>query len=410
MASTAQNGNLTILDSNHRSMKTLKIPSRLIQVGVSLSSEIPYVSIESGPSATALTLYWQNPLKNQPGFLVRFCADPQNCSTDYQLIDSAALDAMTGTLELNIQFSTEVVDSTGVLQVIPIYLYSSEAEFILVGNLAEIVLHSSATGVKVSSGEASYAASFFETAHTIETSTLFAKAANVDSGMAFLTGVNTVTTSPNGALTAAITTPDIWYKDSDGDGYTTQDIIISTLQPNGYVITKNLADCRDDDASIYPGNGCGNGTFQTKIDSTPEYAITLTSKSIFVGDFNNDGKLDFAATNYDANTMSIWLGNGDGTFGIKTDYNTGAGPWDIIGSDFNSDGKQDLAVTNYHANTVSVWLGNGDGTFGTRTDYDTGVGPYSLLVRDFNKDSKYDLGIVNSNNDTGATVSMLLGN
>ncbi|AEI89522.1 FG-GAP-like repeat-containing protein [Candidatus Midichloria mitochondrii] len=31
--------------------------------------------------------------------------------------------------------------------------------------------------------------------------------------------------------------------------------------------------------------------------------------------------------------------------------------------DFNGDGKRDLANTNYNSNSVSVLIGNGDGTF-----------------------------------------------
>lgn len=146
------------------------------------------------------------------------------------------------------------------------------------------------------------------------------------------------------------------------------------------------------------------------MDYTPEYAIRLNSKSSFIGDFNNDGKLDFSAVIYDSNIMSVWLGNGDGTFGLKTDYNTGSGPWSIRGSDFNNDGNQDLVIANYNANTVSIWLGNGDGIFGTRTDYATGIGPYSILIRDFNKDFRQDILIVNLNNHMGTTVSVLLGN
>ena len=64
--------------------------------------------------------------------------------------------------------------------------------------------------------------------------------------------------------------------------------------------------------------------------------------------------------------------------------------------DFNGDGKLDLAVTNPYGNTVSVLLGNGDGTFQTPMDYATGELPYSLAVGDFNGDGKADLAVTNT--------------
>ena len=68
------------------------------------------------------------------------------------------------------------------------------------------------------------------------------------------------------------------------------------------------------------------------------------------------------------NTVSVLLGNGDGTFAAKADYATGAGPRSVAVGDFNGDGKLDLATANGMANSVSVLLGNGDGTFQAKVD------------------------------------------
>jgi FG-GAP-like repeat len=51
------------------------------------------------------------------------------------------------------------------------------------------------------------------------------------------------------------------------------------------------------------------------------------------------------------------------------DYGSGGSPWSIAIGDVNGDGKLDLASGNYSSNTVSVFLGNGDGTFGAKVDY-----------------------------------------
>jgi len=73
-------------------------------------------------------------------------------------------------------------------------------------------------------------------------------------------------------------------------------------------------------------------------------------------------------------------------FQPQTTYATGSNPWGIAVGDFNGDGKPDLAVTNTSDNTVSILLGNGDGTFQPHVDYPTGSRPTSVVVGDFNRD------------------------
>ena len=63
-----------------------------------------------------------------------------------------------------------------------------------------------------------------------------------------------------------------------------------------------------------------------------------------LGDFNNDGKLDLAATNVNDNTISVLLGNGDGTFQLQAAYASGASPIALASGDFNRDGNLDLVV------------------------------------------------------------------
>src|SRR5206468_5146281 len=62
-------------------------------------------------------------------------------------------------------------------------------------------------------------------------------------------------------------------------------------------------------------------------------------------------------------------------FGARTDFATGSGPGSLAIGDLNGDGLLDLAATNFNSATVSVLLGNGDGTFGAHTDYATGLEP-----------------------------------
>jgi len=67
-------------------------------------------------------------------------------------------------------------------------------------------------------------------------------------------------------------------------------------------------------------------------------------------------------------------------FSPKVDYAVGDSPYSVAVGDFNGDTFQDLVTANHTSNTVSVLLGNGDGTFQAAADYAAGVTPYSVAV------------------------------
>src|SRR5262249_48571990 len=80
--------------------------------------------------------------------------------------------------------------------------------------------------------------------------------------------------------------------------------------------------------------------------TSPTSAAGTAPDGQAVGDFNGDGKADIAVVNQTANSLSVLLGKGDGTFGPKTDYATGTTPVGVAVGDFNGDGKLDVAVAN----------------------------------------------------------------
>ena len=129
--------------------------------------------------------------------------------------------------------------------------------------------------------------------------------------------------------------------------------------------------------------------------------------SITTGDFNGDGKLDFAISNQFSGTESVFLGKPDGTFAPRVDYAVGAGPSSVITADFNGDGKADLAVANANDNTVSILLGNGDGTFRSQNLFATGSHPQFLVAGNFRRHGKLDLAVANQFDNT---VSILFSN
>ncbi|HEV2426019.1 MAG TPA: FG-GAP-like repeat-containing protein, partial [Terriglobia bacterium] len=161
-----------------------------------------------------------------------------------------------------------------------------------------------------------------------------------------------------------------------------------------------------------PGGGRSNLTFFSVIAPTSAVAFAppsspptgLDSSSIAVGDFNGDGKLDLAVTNYNDNTVSILLGDGAGNFTLASSPAVGKGPEPVVAGDFNGDGKLDLAVANNGDNTLSILLGDGTGNFTLTSSLAVGTNPRWVGVADFNGDGNLDLAV-----GTAWTVSILLG-
>ena len=154
--------------------------------------------------------------------------------------------------------------------------------------------------------------------------------------------------------------------------------------------------------SVLLGNGTGStgdGTFTAA--ASP--ATGTNPRSVAVGDFNGDGRQDLATANAGSSTVSVLLGNGtgstgDGTFTPAASPATGGSPRSLAVGDFNGDGRQDLATANFNANSVSVLLGNGtgstgDGTFTADFAPSTGRAPISVAVGDFSGDARPDLAV-----------------
>ena len=129
--------------------------------------------------------------------------------------------------------------------------------------------------------------------------------------------------------------------------------------------------------------------------------------AILIGDLNADGIPDLVTSNYSGTSISVLLGNGDGTFQPHADYAVGSFPFGMAMGDLNADGIPDLAIASNNSSTVQILLGNGDGTLQAAQVLATfGTSQY-VAMADLNGDGILDLVTCSGG---GSSLSVLLGN
>lgn len=159
--------------------------------------------------------------------------------------------------------------------------------------------------------------------------------------------------------------------------------------------------------------GKGDGTFTPAPNSPVQ--VGSGPLSVAFGDLNGDGIPDLVTANFYDATATVLLGKGDGTFAqaASSPITVGQYPYAVAIGDLDQNGKADIAVVNENytsgdPGSVSVLLGNGDGTFvqAQGSPITVGRSPQAVAIGDFNADGIPDLAVVNSDDDT---VQALLG-
>jgi len=143
--------------------------------------------------------------------------------------------------------------------------------------------------------------------------------------------------------------------------------------------------------------GKGNGTFGSPV----QYPVGAGSgggsgQAIAIADFNGDGKPDIAV----GGATGILLGNGDGTFHAGSALPAVAGGndiWAFAAGDLNGDGRMDLVYADTQNQVMGPLFGNGDGTFVAGQAYAVSQLPNAIVLTDFNHDGLLD--IVNAAGD-----------
>ena len=152
--------------------------------------------------------------------------------------------------------------------------------------------------------------------------------------------------------------------------------------------------------SVWLGNG--DATFGARMD----FATGPEPKNVAVGDFNGDGRLDLVTANQGgAGTVSVLLANATGGFAGAVDYAACTGAHEAAVGDFNSDGSADVIVACWGGNHIGLLRGTGNGTFAAPVSYNVGAAPHSVVTADFNGDGRPDVAV--ANRDSGSVTVLI---
>jgi hypothetical protein len=147
--------------------------------------------------------------------------------------------------------------------------------------------------------------------------------------------------------------------------------------------------------------GHRNGTFATQ--NTFSTGANSHPISIATGDFNNDTYMDIVVVNYGGDNVGILLGYGNGSFTMPTKYLTGnnSSPRSVVVGDFDNDTRLDIAIANYGTSSVGILFGYGSGTFTDQMTFfsSNGSNPYMITTGDFNNDNRLDIAAINYNDN-----------
>jgi uncharacterized protein (TIGR03437 family) len=196
----------------------------------------------------------------------------------------------------------------------------------------------------------------------------------------------------------------IWLGDGNGGFGTPHETplfgnSVSSIAVGDFDGDGNLDLAVDESGPLFIYAGDGTGSFP-KAYQLVFGAASASSALVTSGDFHGTGRSDLLNGSF---TWS-WTGTGIVPFNRVTSY-VPTIPANVVIGDFNGDGKLDWAGVNPAFGTVTVGLGDGTGAFisAPGSPYPVGGSPFALATGDFNGDGKLDLAV-----DTGSNVVLLL--
>ena len=183
------------------------------------------------------------------------------------------------------------------------------------------------------------------------------------------------------------------------DSMTTRTIPAQTSRAYGG-IASDLNGDRFLDMTIVNEDTADLRVFMNKADATglfhpflqPTFGVGPQASPSEPSDFNRDGKTDICVANINDQSVSILLGNGDGTFQPQQRVVVGVAPRGIAVLDYDGDGDTDIVNTNFGSNNMSRLTNNGSGVFSAPVFFDAGgSSEWALAAADMNADGLLDL-------------------
>jgi hypothetical protein len=197
------------------------------------------------------------------------------------------------------------------------------------------------------------------------------------------------------------------------DGFTAANAYtLNFFLASGLAVSDLNGDGKLDAAVVVPSDsagigyavlGNGDGTFGPGHFDGQEFVTGPDSRAVAVGDFTGDGIPDLVVA---SQTVDVLRGHGDGWFDDPISHTAnGSMHTGVVVADFNGDGKLDVVTADADAGTVSLMLGNGEGTLRYAGAFAAGSSPAAIAVGDLNEDGRPDVATANGGSNT---VSVLL--
>lgn len=173
-----------------------------------------------------------------------------------------------------------------------------------------------------------------------------------------------------------------------------------------------VANMEDHSISILLGYGIGDHSLGI-FEESSVYSTGLTPVDVKSVDLDNDGRIDIVTANTNGASVSIFWGEGDGTFSVSQEIyinSVNVKPTQVVSADITGDGIPDIITSNGKKSSISFIRGKGGRAYATPQQVRLGLAgaaPAALTAADFNNDGRIDLAVANK--DVGKVSVLIQG-